>query len=461
MEVKKRELDSRCYFAIKSCIKNYSVVLSKKDSFYKNRKLFKKGFVFFKSLGKNYFNEIKKTKALGYKICAQDEEGLQIFDKEDYLDRRLHYDNLYFLDYIFTWGARDHDMLNDLPENIKNKIYITGSPRIDILKKPVNSIYSQKANEIKKKHGSFFLLNTYFTFSNHFFDKDESKRSLTLEAEGSSNKSLIYKRGLQMSELQRNTMKKTLEFIESFSNKFPKEKLIIRPHPSENHKIWFETAKKFKNIECIYDDQSTCSWMIASKFSISSNCTTSIESFLLGKFNYNFRPIIDKKVEFDLPKICGINIDTVESLLNKVELFKGENSDERVFNLERDTKMKSLKNYIENIEKKQCSVENMISFLSKDIKKDIDPNKEKYMNSISLFLNKQIRRLAFYKMKVKSLFEKKTKKQIEFAIQKFPDVSVNEIKGKISDIVKNMNIQDNFVVKEIYPGSFLIKKEDK
>ena len=460
METKKRELDSRCYFAVKSCLKNFSVVLSKKDSFYKNKKHLKPGFVFFKSLGRNYYTEIKKAKKLGFKICAQDEEGLQIFDKEDYLDRRLYYDNLDYLDYIFTWGKRDYEMLSDLPQKIRDNIYITGSPRVDILKNPINSIYAEEAKKIKKKYGNFFLFNTYFTFSNHFFFKDKEKKSLALEAEGSSEKSLIYKRGLQMKEFQSKTMAKSLEFIKDFASKFPNEKLIIRPHPSENHEIWFQTAKKFDNVDCIYDDQNTCSWMMASSFSISSNCTTSIESFLLGKFNYNFRPIIDEKVEFDLPKICGINVETVEKLLNKVSIFLDKNTDEKIFTEEYTKKVDKLKNYMANVEEKKCSVDEILNFLSKDKNESIFV-KEKYMSRFVLFLNKQIRRIAFYKMRIMGVFTKKTKDKIEFAIQKFPDLSESEISAKISNILKKMNIDNNLIVKEIYPGSFLIKANQK
>ena len=460
METKKRELDSRCYFAVKSCLKNFSVVLSKKDSFYKNKKHLKPGFVFFKSLGRNYYTEIKKAKKLGFKICAQDEEGLQIFDKEDYLDRRLYYDNLDYLDYIFTWGKRDYEMLSDLPQKIRDNIYITGSPRIDILKNPINFIYAEEAKKIKKKYGNFFLFNTYFTFSNHFFLKDKEKKSLALEAEGSSEKSLIYKRGLQMKEFQSKTMAKSLEFIKDFASKFPNEKLIIRPHPSENHEIWFQTAKKLDNVDCIYDDQNTCSWMMASSFSISSNCTTSIESFLLGKFNYNFRPIIDEKVEFDLPKICGINVETVEKLINKISIFLDKNTDEKIFTAEYPKKVDKLKNYMANVEEKKCSVDEILNFLSKDINESIFV-KEKYMSRFVLFLNKQIRRIAFYKMRIMGVFTKKTKDKIEFAIQKFPDLSESELRAKISNILKKMNIDDNLIIKEIYPGSFLIKANQK
>ena len=200
--------------------------------------------------------------------------------------------------------------------------------------------------------------------------------------------------------------------------------------------------------------------MMASSFSISSNCTTSIESFLLGKFNYNFRPIIDEKVEFDLPKICGINVETVEKLINKISIFLDKNTDEKIFTAEYPKKVDKLKNYMANVEEKKCSVDEILNFLSKDINESIFV-KEKYMSRFVLFLNKQIRRIAFYKMRIMGVFTKKTKDKIEFAIQKFPDLSESELRAKISNILKKMNIDDNLIIKEIYPGSFLIKANQK
>ena len=58
------------------------------------------------------------------------------------------------------------------------------------------------------------------------------------------------------------------------------------------------------------------------------------------------------------------------------------------------------------------------------------------------------------------IFTKKTRDKINFAIQKFPDLNESELRVKISSISKKMNIDDNFIIKEIYPGSFLIKAKE-
>ena len=91
LEVKKRELDSRCYFAIKSCLNGYETVLSKKNNFYQYKNYFKSGMVILKSLGKNYFNEIVEMKNVGHTISVMDEEGLMYFSSEDFIKRRIYF----------------------------------------------------------------------------------------------------------------------------------------------------------------------------------------------------------------------------------------------------------------------------------------------------------------------------------------------------------------------------------
>ena len=78
---------------------------------------------------------------------------------------------------------------------------------------------------------------------------------------------------------------------------------------------------------------NTCSWMIASNFVISSNCTTSVEAFLLKKMNYNFVPVVDENVMYKLPKITGIQVHTLDTLIEKVNNFRNGNTDQKVFEI--------------------------------------------------------------------------------------------------------------------------------
>ena len=105
-------------------------------------------------------------------------------------------------------------------------------------------------------------------------------------------------------------------FLSSFSNNNPNKKIIIRPHPGEYSETWINFSKDKKNIEVVIDDKSTCSWIVAAKKCISSNCTTSVEGYLLNKISANYKVYEDEKVEFKLPKLMSCNIKNDDELIN-------------------------------------------------------------------------------------------------------------------------------------------------
>ena len=461
LEVKKRELDSRCYFAIKSCLNDYEVVICKKNILYVNKKFLKSGMVMLKSAGKNYHKEIIEMKSIGHSISVMDEEGLMYFSPEDFIQRRIYKKNLKYIDYIFTWGQDDYKLLSNHLAEHNEKIYKTGSSRIDILKDPINQIYYDDAHKIKKKFGEFFLFNTFFTFTNHFYSKQKEKRSEVLQSESCDEDSLVYKNGLKMEQLQKKTLEKTIDFVNKFAEKYPEEKLIIRPHMSENHKIWHDLSRKYKNVHTIYDDTNTCSWMIASNFTISSNCTTSVEAFLLKKMNYNFTPVIDNDVMFELPKITAIQVNSSETLIEKINNFKNKNTDKKVFQILLKENYEKLKVKMLNLTSGNCSVENMIECFSKELNKKSKVTRDIKKGYLNFIYSKIKSKMYYYFIVTKSFFKKDISENIKFAIQKFPDLTDDEIKQKINDITKKMKISESFEVKQIYPGAFLIKKKLK
>jgi len=459
LEVKKRELDSRCFFAIRACLQGYSVMISKKESFYKNKNFLQTGYVFLKSCGPNYHEEIKKIKKLGHLICVMDEEGIMYFSAEDYKERRIFKKNLDYLDYIFTWGKDDHKIVTQSLNEYENKIFKTGSPRIDILKNPTNKIYHDEAKEIKKQHKHFFLFNTFFTFTNHFYTNDKKNYLNTLQSVGFSKDSLVYKNGVEMKNLQTKLLKETINFVEEFAKKFSDKKLIIRPHPSESHKIWEDLSNKYKNVEAIYDEKSACSWMLASEFTISSNCTTSVEAFILGKLNYNFKPYTNERVEFKLPKITGINVSSTEEMIKKIEDFNNANTDHDTFKKYYETTLPILNLFFENINENSCSVQNIINVIKKSNKFKITKKNDSYAGYIFFLYLKLLRKINVFRVYIRNSFQGINSIDTKFAIQKFPNLTVKELNNRIKEISNKMGLTEKFKVTEKFPGSFLIEKE--
>ena len=264
-----------------------------------------------------------------------------------------------------------------------------------------------------------------------------------------------------MEKLQKDTLKEAILFVEKFAAKFKNKKLIIRPHPSENHKIWHDLSNKFENVETIYDQKSACSWILASEFAISSNCTTSVEAFILGKLNYNFKPYTNERVEFKLPKITGINVSSTEEMIKKIENFNNFNNDNDIFKKNRDKILPDLNFYFENLNENICSIENIINVI-----KGLEESKVKKKNdshggyALFLFL-KTLRKLNLFRSNIKNYFinnKNKKNKKTEFAINKFPNLTEEELDAKIKNISNKMKLSEQFKITEKLPGVFLIEK---
>ena len=69
--------------------------------------------------------------------------------------------------------------------------------------------------------------------------------------------------------------------IKNLSKKFPKEKIVVRPHPVENLQKWEFMFKGFKNVIVSKENTSTY-WMHRAKVVIQNGCYTSIEAANLG-----------------------------------------------------------------------------------------------------------------------------------------------------------------------------------
>ena len=242
-------------------------------------------------------------------------------------------------------------------------------------------------------------------------------------------------------------------FLEIFSKKFPKYKLIVRPHPAENHKVWKEIIKKYKNIIYVQDTRSACSWMLASQFSIASNCTTAVESFFLKKFNINYRPVKNLKVEFELPIICGLNIENIKNLI--IFIKKNYHNSNLKINYLNNKGKKILKNKFSNLNGK-CSIKKLnqilISNINFNLEKQTSDTKIVNLNIYEKFKN--ILRIIYLDLKLK-VFKNKASL---FSIQKIPGMNESEIYDRINLFKRLLGIKIKFSVDEEEPGIFIIKK---
>ncbi len=451
IEIKKREFDSRCYQALKLINEGFKIAICTKSALNQYRQKIKPGLVYFKSSGPRYFNLMREFKSLGHQNIMMDEEGL-LFRGEELYAKRFNRENFKYIDFILTWGKKDFSAIKKMSKS--SLIFPIGSPRIDLLNQKTNHMYFHESKKIKKKYGKFILLNTQLIFINHYTHKDKDSF-----IENVKNKK-DYKYNEKELNLAKQRVKMQIKlfndyknFLEIFSKKFPKYKLIVRPHPAENHKVWKEIIKKYKNIIYVQDTRSACSWMLASQFSIASNCTTAVESFFLKKFNINYRPVKNLKVEFELPIICGLNIENIKNLI--IFIKKNYHNSNLKINYLNNKGKKILKNKFSNLNGK-CSIKKLnqilISNINFNLEKQTSDTKIVNLNIYEKFKN--ILRIIYLDLKLK-VFKNKASL---FSIQKIPGMNESEIYDRINLFKRLLGIKIKFSVDEEEPGIFIIKK---
>ena len=446
IEVKNRELIARIYFAVKCCLKGASVVIGDKNNLSKRLNLIKKGIVFFKSIQPHQYEVIKKFKENKFKIASMDEEGLMFFTNENYI-RRFKEENFKMIDIYFSWGTRENDALLSKFKNYENIIKIVGNLRLDVLKKPISEIFHKEAKILKEKYGDFILLTTKFARHNPI------RRGWSTFYMGQKNAGYVHSRhdkecSIMTEHHEKKNLKEFISFIKKFSTEFPNKKLIVRIHPAEDRSIWVNNLSNFKNIHMSFSSDSipTNSYILASQFVIQSNCTTSLEAFLLGKFSVNFLPYNDARYEYKLPKLVSKNIFNQADLINFIKNYDGSET-KRLS----DDENKIIKEFANNIFTDSC-MDQMFTELKKLHVASEDEDKFSNIFFYYIFLLESRLRNIYYFLTQRSDYNKGLRKLQK---QKTPSMKLQEIISLKNELCKIIDINPNNInVLEKYPGFF-------
>ena len=229
------------------------------------------------------YDEIKNN---GNLITISDEEGLVTYSEKYYVSFKISKKILKLSDAIFTWGEKNKKILDDqAPENI-NKFFALGNPRLDLLKKPFNSIYANEINIIKKKYGKFFLICTNFSYTN-YYDKN-IKYSDLLKKRKFFKSDADIKEWKKYEKIKESIFDELRLFLKN-SNKIKNVKFIIRCHPSENFDVYKKFEEQYENV--FFDNSfSAHPWILASEGIINHYCTTTYEGLVANKNIYTIKP---------------------------------------------------------------------------------------------------------------------------------------------------------------------------
>lgn len=434
IEIKKRELFSRVYLSLVAAKKGYICYLGHKSRIYKLQHYCVNSNILTKSLPRNDVSYLNKLKNQNNNIYYVHEEGLMSFD-DRFTHRMIDPNTLQIVDKVFTWGNEQTNAMKKIFKKDNNFLEEVGNPRIDVLMRLKNFFY-EEAQNIKKKYGKFILVTTKYGKINFFpRDNDNFNYIDNQIIKGHIRDKHLEDLGRKSVEHEKKNLDLYLNFLKKFSKKSEKF-IILRPHPGENFDFWLTELKDFENIKVIKDHQSTNSWILASDFLISNNCTTSLEAYLLGKKSVNFIPYRDDKIEYPIPKIVSTTIRTIDAMIDFCDNFKDEDTItyDQVIN-------DKLSKYLSSIENFDCS-EKIIDIIESNRNNINKSNYFVFLKDVLIIL-KNLKRKIFNN----NTFMKK------LSDQKFSNITISEVK----DIIQHIDNLNYYKINEFKSGLISIE----
>jgi surface carbohydrate biosynthesis protein len=296
VETYTREFDAKLLLACYVAQKNYPVVLGSRVDMHLRIAELPSRLYLAKDFRKPSLRIYRILKDMGVYIAALDEEGVVYPNRDFYYERRVNPETFSLIDHFFSWGDESGELLRNCPSYASQPISVTGSPRTDLLATRFSRFYEDETRELIQRYGRFFLINTNFGRINHFVSNQIINPKLQKRTGGEV-----------FSEDQRQIWLHRTELFESFQKlvvrlaaDFPDTTIIIRPHPSEDHRIWNQLAHGFDNVNVIHQG-AVAPWLMAAASIIHNGCMTAIEAFMLKRPVFAFREIHNPDLDQKLP----------------------------------------------------------------------------------------------------------------------------------------------------------------
>lgn len=434
IEIYSREFYSKLYLAFEASLKGYVVLIGPEYNINLFIKFLPKGFYLGNGFHLKASNFAKIAKSYGHIVLSHDEEGLVRLKSKYYREYRVNDSIEKFSDYLLCWGRNHSKILKNFFK--KKKILSVGNHRIDLLNN-ANFLFSSEVKSIKKKFGNYVLINGSFGSANHM--NGENYLLKNLEERGwfddTKKKNYQLRRIAFQKKIFYQMMNLSIDIARSG------QKVLVRPHPSENIRIWKNYTKEFSDKIKIIRSGNVIPWIIASKLIIHNGCTTAIESYLLKKQIISFRPFVEKNVESILPNALGVTLSKKKEIVEFIKNFKEGDKYDVNFNLN---------SFIEKTNLNHNFTNRFLSLLSSIHLK----NKKKKLFIIKFFL------LKIFSIKQKLSFFK-NKKNLTYLYSKCPKLKINKVKTFLTLVSKLKNYQKKINVAPFDSHSIIIFQSKK
>jgi surface carbohydrate biosynthesis protein len=286
VESQVRELDAKILLSCVAAERGFPVIMGSRAFTHFQVASVPRGVYLAKSMRSLSSSMFRIMRKLGHEIVAWEEEALVHPPPDTYFTLRLSPTTVKQVSHIFAWGQENVDLLRQYPELPSDlPIHITGNPRGDMLRAEIRPYFDAEVQRLRERYGNFILVNTNFSDVNPFIqniglflpEKDPGKSARP--GQSGIGMSREFAEGLRDHKLAILEDFKTL--IPMLEQAFPDFNIVVRPHPSENHKIYHDIAAKCERVK-VTSEGNVIPWLLASRALVHNGCTTGLEAYVLG-----------------------------------------------------------------------------------------------------------------------------------------------------------------------------------
>ena len=316
VEVYNREFDAKVLLSCFAAERGFSVIVgSKREIHHKMDSLPQSIYLAINLSDRNIVVDTLLNK-LGHTIAGGDEESIVYSSPEVYIKERVGHEVFKKPKIFIAWGQENRHIWETHPEYLGAPIYITGNPRIDLLRPELRPYWEAQTHELRKRYGQFILMNTNFDrINNHRPGKGEDLQ--TLQA-AEANPSAVNEYDLALATYHRDLFNKFRQMASTIAQSYPDHTIVIRPHPSERKETWKEATAGCSNVHVVFEG-NIVPWLLAAQVVIHNSCTTGLESYILGVPVIAYRPMTSDRFDRTLPNNLSqqaFSLDELQALVN-------------------------------------------------------------------------------------------------------------------------------------------------
>ncbi len=327
-----RELDPKLLLACIAARRGFSIIIGSHREIDLRISSLPQSRYLNKSMTDRNLKMFRIMENLGHEIMTWDEEALVHLPAATYYSRRLSPTAIRYNSHLFAWGEDNAELWRqypDLPPDMP--IHVTGNPRSDMMRPELRAFYKSEADRLKGRFGDYILVNTNFNHVNAYFPAQNLFRPVKNTGDvpqfgkAAVGMSREYAEGLR--DHKQNIFEAFKQMIPKLDQALPDQRIIVRPHPTENQQIYKDIANICERVH-VTNEGNVVPWLMAARAVIHNGCTTGVEAYVMGIPAVSYRAKIDDEIDmgfYRLPNLISYQVYNFEELLETLnKILAGE-----------------------------------------------------------------------------------------------------------------------------------------